>query len=97
MASRLLLAPSEFAGEPNISVCDRVVVKRGPITLGEVGDGSDLSARPRRSSKSGNKGGTKAKPPSIKLEVHILGGDSAGEVLFLEAWGDAATQLKRQA
>ena len=94
MAGRLLLAPSEFAGELNTSVCGRVVVKRGPITLGEVGAESDQSARPRRSSKSGCKGGTKQKPPPIKLEVHILGGDSAGEVLFLDAWGDAANQLK---
>ena len=93
MASQLLLAPSEFAGESNTCVCGRVVVMRGPVTFGEIGDGSDLSARPRRSSKSGCKDGTKAKPPSIKLEVHILGGDSAGEVLFLDAWGDAANQL----
>lgn len=96
MANQLLLAPSEFAGEANTCVCGRVVVMRWPVTFGETGDGNDLSARPRRSSKSGCKGGTKQKPPPIKLEVHILGGDSAGEVLFLDAWGDAANQLKNR-
>ena len=94
MADQLLLAPSEFAGEANTCVCGRVVVMRGPVTL--TGHGNDQSQRPRRSSKSGCKGGTKQKPPPIKLEVHILGGDSAGEVLFLEAWGDAANQLKNR-
>ena len=31
--------------------------------------------------------------PMMKTEVHFLGGESMGEVLYMEAWGDAAAQV----
>ena len=68
--SKFVLSPAEFSGEPNTCVCGRVVLMRGPITLND--------AQP---SKGKGKGSGKKKEAVHKLEVHLLGGQTANRCL----------------
>ena len=84
-ASKLVLSPAEFSGEPNTYVCGRVVLMRGPILLTDMQPG-----------KGKKKGAGKKRDSVQKLEVHLLGGQTVGDVLFMDAWSDAATQLNEK-
>ena len=83
--NKLVLSPAEFSGEPNTFVCGRVVLMRGPFLLTDANPGN-----------SQKKGSGKKKDNVQKLEVHLLGGPTVGDVLFLDAWSDAALQLKKK-
>ena len=72
----MILPPSEFSGEPGTWVAGRVVCVRRTTLLQK---------------NKGKKGkGKGADQPTEKCEVHLLGGDSTSEVLYVEAWGEAA-------
>ncbi len=84
---KLALSPREFSGDPATCVCGRVVVLRGPV---------EVSTREAASGKSKAAGRSKGKELSLgkKIEVHLLGGNTLVDVLFLDAWADAADQAK---
>ena len=95
----LLLAPSEYTGEPKTGVVGRVVLFRGPIDIG--GAGGRVAAASSSPPASAGRGRGKAKGrakirdgPQQKCEVHLLGGETLGEVLYVEAWADVARELK---
>ena len=99
-ASSVTLSPSEYRGDPNTCVAGRVVILRGPIELRPRVE-SNQPAAPANASK-GKKGkgakGAKGKKGDatearIKTEVHVLGGDSAAEILFSDAWAENAKDL----
>ena len=80
----LVLLPSEFGGEVGTAVGGRVVLVRG--------------ARVQQKGK-GKKGKKMANAEETdKYEVHLLGGQTMSEMLFVEAWGEAAARnLKNHA
>ena len=85
------LSPAECSGDMATCVCGRVVIVRGPL---EVGGGERKEATQRQSQgKAGKRGSGKGRGkaqqngPTRKLEVHVLGGSTAGDILFVEAWG----------
>ena len=84
----MMLSPSEYEGENGTAVVGRVVlVRKTRITHNERGQkGKGKAAK-----------GAKGKADSEKCEVHILGGNTMSEVLFCEAWGDAATTFANHA
>lgn len=90
--SKLALSPREFSGDPATCVYGRVVIVRGPVELG-----NQEKAKGKGKAKGKNKGQEKGKDkgPGTKIEVHLLGGDTAGDVLFIDAWADAAGQVSR--
>ena len=102
-ASKLVLYPQEFKGEPGTCVCGRVVLVRGPFELGIKNDlgmsqspRRTLPASPGRSQKGRGKRSTNAESEvRKKIELHLLGGETSADILFLEAWGDAAVQVER--
>ena len=77
-----LLTPSLFRGEQGTAVVGRVVIIRcrdiKPIP----------SARPK-----GAKAGKGTQADLCKLELHLCGGTSLGEVLYAEAWGESAKTI----
>ena len=92
--SKFLVAPSEFNGEGWLT--GRPVLRR-LVDLSQSGSkdfGSQaLSTWPgkAKSGGKGKKGGTPGE--RMKCEVHLLGGQTRGEVVFCEAWGEAAGKL----
>ena len=72
----MILPPSEYSGEQGTWVAGRVVCVRRATLL------------PKSKGKKGK--GKGADQPTEKCEVHLLGGDSTSEVLYVEAWGEAA-------
>ena len=74
-----LLKPSEYRGEAGTAVVGRIVIKRMQII------------KPKED-KGKAKG--KGKGDKEKIEIHISGGDTVADVLYAEAWGDAASNLK---
>ena len=73
-ASQLLLAPSEFPGDANTRVCGRVVLLRGPFTVGgATTPAASSGGKSPSSSKGKGKGAGKQREAIEKLEVHILG------------------------
>ena len=91
-ASRLALSPREYDGDPATCVYGRVVMVRGPVVVG-----SQEAAQSKGKSKTKAKGSGKSKDKGLaqKIEVHLLGGDTVGDVLFLDAWRDTAEQVRR--
>ena len=87
----LALSPSEYSGDTATCVCGRVVIKRGPFDLGTGASGHGKGKKGTSGRGKGKKGGG----PSRKLEVHVLGGTSVGDVLFVDAWGDVAERTAR--
>ena len=85
--SKLALSPREFSGDPATCVCGRVVIMRGPVEVG-ARDGA------KGKGKTAGKGKGKEKSPGRKIEVHLLGGETVGDVLFLDGWADAADQVQ---
>ena len=81
--SRLDLAPSEYSGEANACVCGRVVLMRGPVNLSTA-----------RGGKGKTKGSNQTKDAVDKLEVHLLGGQTPADILFMDCWSDLASQVK---
>ena len=73
------LKPSEFQGEPGTAVVGRLVIKRDQTIKPKAG------ARPK-----GAKAGKGIPADTYKLELHLCGGPSIGEVLYAEAWGESA-------
>jgi len=88
---QLLLAPTEYSGEHGTCVCGRVVILRGPVVMQDR-DAAQGGGGAGKGVAKGKKG--RPQGPLQKTEVHLLGGTSKGEVLFMDAWGDAASQLK---
>ena len=94
---KLLMPPSEFSGDGWLT--GRVVLLR-MVNLPE----RDLPHGGKAGSKNkGVKGkgaqsqeGDKTKDKT-KCELHLLGGTTMGEVVFIEAWGDGATALHTSA
>ena len=86
-------APSEYTGEPGTCVCGRVVLCRGPFNA----TGQDAQTTASSGKAPGKKGKKKGADTQtrLKTEIHILGGDSIDEVLFIDGWGDGAAQLAR--
>ena len=100
MASKMMaLKPSEFWGEAGTCVVGRVVMTRGPFKPEKRAEEKDPPKGGKGGKgKKGGKGGKgeKSKAPqevSQKSEVHILGGNSLSEVLYMDAWADGADQL----
>ena len=87
----LALSPSEYSGDTATCVCGRVVIKRGPFDLGTGASGHGKGKKGTSGRGKEKKGGG----PSRKLEVHVLGGTSVGDVLFVDAWGDVAERTAR--
>lgn len=107
LATHVTLAPSEYQGEPNTCVVGRVVIMRGPISLRRRLD--SLASQPAATQESSAKGkgkgkkgkGSKQKKGNadedrVKSEIHLLGGDTADEVLFGDAWAQNARDLVGQ-
>ena len=90
--SKFLVAPSEFNGEGWLT--GRPVLRR-LVDLGSKDFGSQASAGKAKSGGKGKKGGTPGE--RMKCEVHLLGGQTRGEVVFCEAWGEAAGKLDKVA
>ena len=96
-----LLAPSEFSGDAGTCVVGRVVILRGPVDVRRAtavtgGVGSQASQGAAKGLSRGKQLGrrqVKDHGPQMKTEVHFLGGESKGEVFYMEAWGDAAAQV----
>ena len=85
----LVLPPSEFSGEAGTAVGGRVVLRR------------DTTVR-QRDTSSGGKGkkkghGRATNEETPKCEVHLLGGQGMPEILYVEAWAEAAAELRRLA
>ena len=75
----MVLQPSDFTGEEGTAVGGRVVLARMATVKG--------------GGKGVNKGGGKGKgagQDTSKCEVHLMGGRDMSDMLFIEAWGDAA-------
>ena len=96
------LAPTEFEGAPGTCVVGRCVIKRGPISVKRNEDKPEAtSANATASSKGKTKKGkgkaakqAKGKEGEVlKTEVHLLGGKTADEILFVDAWADNAREL----
>ena len=96
-ASKLVLYPQEFRGEPRTCVCGRVVLVRGPFELGTKEDiGMSQSPRrtlppsPGRSQKGRGKRSTKNESEvRKKIDWHLLGGETSADILF---WRPGATR-----
>ena len=94
----MTLCPSEYEGEHGTCVFGRVVLKRGPFVPTQASQDTDTQA-----SQGGKKGkgkakkgkGKQAEEGAVKLEIHLLGGNSVDEVLFMDAWGDGARELSQ--
>ena len=75
----------------------------GPFELGIKNDlGMSQSPRrtlppsPGRNQKGRGKRSTNAESEvRKKIELQLLGGETSADILFLEAWGDAAVQVER--
>ena len=95
MDALMPMAPSEYTGEPGTCVYGRVVVKRGPYKIDrrDTGNTQASSAKGKRGGKKGSKQGSAASNQDQKTEIHLVGGAGMEEVLFMEAWGDAAREL----
>ena len=97
LANCVTLPPSEFLGDPNTCVAGRVVILRGPIQLRPRAESAQSTAtKGGAKGKKGKKGkATKSTEPEerVKTEIHILGGNSAAEILFGDAWAANATEL----
>ena len=97
----LWLAPSEFSGDAGTCVVGRVVIMRGPgdvrrttaATDGVASQASQGAAKGLSRGKQRGKRQVRDDGPQMKTEVHFLGGASMGEVLYMDAWGDAAAQV----
>ena len=90
----MILCPHEFRGDRGTSVCGRVVLVRGPVDIG-IKDHLGIAKSPVRNSQGKGKKSNGSEGRK-KFEVHLLGGKTHGDILFLEAWGDAAVQVERQ-
>ena len=94
MTDMMTLSPSEYTGETGTCVCGRVVLSRGPFQITNRAKPDDNSA-----SRSKGKGkGSKYKRGETlyeneKSEVHLLGGDTHDELLYIEGWAAAAREL----
>ena len=80
-----ILSPTEFQGDASTAVAGRVVLSRLFIFESK--------------GKSKGKGTKKGSPPqqTEKCELHILGGPSVSQILYLEAFGDDARALQAAA
>ena len=88
-ASKLLVAPSEYTGEGWLT--GRVVLLR----LVDLGAGQWTQTQAGKGT-SGGKGTGRCQQDQgerWKCEVHLLGGKARGDVVFCEAWGEAAGRL----
>ena len=82
-AMSLLLKPSEYGGLKGTAVAGRVV-----IMLEQEVKSKAASAAAATPSKGKGKKSSKA-----SSQMHIAGADSVNEVVYVEAWGEQATQL----
>ena len=89
------MSPSEYNGEAGTCVYGRVVLTRGPFKPEQRDENKTAATtKSQGKSKQGKKGKkADAGQESLKTEVHILGGSTVDEVLFLEGWADGARQL----
>jgi hypothetical protein len=100
-ANYVTLSPSEYQGDPNTCVAGRVVILRGPVELRpqeNVAASASQPAAAKGSSKGKKNKGGKAKKGTtpevrVKSELHLLGGASAAEILFGDAWAGNANDL----
>ena len=74
------------------------MIKRGPFDLKERGESIEPMFAPKSGKASRSKGSTGKNKlgPTMKLECHFLGGSTLDEILYAEAWGDAATRVDGQ-
>jgi len=87
--NKFLVAPSEYTGEGWLT--GRVVLLR-LLRLG----GGQWTQTPAGKGTSGGEGTDRRQQDQgerLKCEVHLLGGMARGEVVFCEAWGEAAGWL----
>jgi len=83
----MYLAPSDFEGEVGTAVVGRVVLSR-------------IQQLPPREQKGKGKGGksgsgkNRDKSGTSKCEIHVLGGDTLSDMVYLEAWADDAQALQ---
>ena len=83
MVDVMVLSPSEFEGEVGTAVAGRVVLARRVAVRQQQGKG--------KGKKTG--GGKEGKGETVKCELHVLGGSTMADMLFVDAWGDAAETL----
>ena len=81
-----LLKPSEYRGEGGTAVAGRVVIRRVLTIQPKAGPGGGTP--------KGRKGKGKDRGPVTKVELHISGSSSIGDILYVEAWGDAAEAIQ---
>ena len=87
MADVMVLSPSEFEGEVGTAVAGRVVLARR----------STVQQRQQQGKGKGKKagGGKEGKGETVKCELHVLGGSTMADMLFVDAWGDDAVNLHK--
>ena len=88
--NKFLVAPSEYTGEGWLT--GRVVLLR-VVDLALVGSRDGGSQTQAGRGKGKGKGKAPREGERLKCEVHLLGGKTRGEVVFCEAWGEAAGRL----
>ena len=82
----MALAPPHYEGDTDSCVVGRLVLLRGPFeisrrkTLGGKGKGRGKGAEPK---------------PTVKTEAHFLGGPTVSDILYVEAWAEAADDFAK--
>ncbi|CAJ1368767.1 unnamed protein product [Effrenium voratum] len=87
----LSLKPSEYGGLKGTAVAGRVVImveQEVKSKAASAAAATPFKGKGKKSSKA-----SLQPPSSTKLEMHIAGADSVNEVVYVEAWGEQATQL----
>ena len=80
----MLLAPPYYEGDVDSCVVGRLVLLRGPFQI------------ERKKTAGGRGRGKGAQCTAIlKTEAHFLGGPTVSELLYVEAWGEAATDFAK--
>jgi hypothetical protein len=93
MEQLMTLAPSEYTGEAGTCVCGRVVLSRGPFKPETHTHNSQAGTQSGKAKGKKGKKGDGAPRDTTKTEIHILGGTTVDEVLFIDGWADGANQL----
>ena len=85
MVDVMVLSPSEFEGEVGTAVAGRVVLARR----------TTVQQRQQQGKGKGKKagGGKEGKGETVKCELHVLGGSTMADMLFVDAWADDAEPL----
>ena len=80
----MVLAPPYYEGDVDSCVVGRLVLLRGPFQI-------------ERKKTAGGRGKGKGAQctATLKTEAHFLGGPTVSDLLYVEAWGEAATDFAK--